>query len=61
MRFVRIEAGAALPFPNQSFDIAYSNAVIGTCGGRCERQAFILSISESPDAFFLACPNRCFQ
>ncbi len=58
--FRQIEAGERLPFEDQSFDIACSNAVIEHVGGSVQRTAFIAEHLRVAKAVFITFPNRWF-
>ena len=60
LRFVRVKAGEPLPFPDDAFDVGFSNAVIEHVGSR-ERQAFFLNeLIRVSRRCFLTTPNRWF-
>ena len=59
-RYVRIAPGAPLPFADQSFDIAYSNAVLEHVGDAARRKAFIAEARRVARRVFLLVPNRWF-
>ena len=52
--------GTELPFPDGSFDIAFSNAVIEHVGGRDEQRAFVRELCRVAPRVFLTTPNRLF-
>ncbi len=52
--------GRTLPFPDQSFDIAYSNAVIEHVGSREDQLRFLRELSRVGKRGFLTTPNRHF-
>jgi SAM-dependent methyltransferase len=58
--FVRIVPGAPLPFPDGTFDVACSNAVLEHVGGPAARRAFVLEQLRVARAVFLTVPNRWF-
>jgi len=58
--FRHIEPKARLPFEDDAFDIAYSNAVIEHVGGLAERRAFIEEHLRVAKAVFITFPNRWF-
>lgn len=60
VRYVPIEPNKRLPFPDKSFDIACSNAVIEHVGGSAQRQAFLAEHLRVARAVFLTVPNRWF-
>ena len=60
LKFVRVEAGKPLPFPDDAFDVGFSNAVIEHAGSR-ERQAlFLAELVRVTRRCFLATPNRWY-
>jgi hypothetical protein len=58
--FVNIEPNKPLPFPDNYFDVSYSNAVIEHVGGPCEREFFISEHMRVAKSVFLTFPNRWF-
>lgn len=58
--FQQIEANEPLPFPDDSFDIATSNAVLEHVGGPLERRNFILEHLRVARSLFITVPNRWF-
>jgi len=52
--------GAPLPFPDNAFDVAYSNAVLEHVGGPYQRQFFISEAMRVARVVFIAVPNRWF-
>ena len=58
--FVNIEPNKRLPFPDNYFDISYSNAVIEHVGGQAERALFISEHIRVAKTVFLTFPNRWF-
>lgn len=52
--------GTKLPFPDQSFDIAYSNAVIEHVGGHREQLAFLREMRRVGKQVYLTTPNHHF-
>jgi hypothetical protein len=60
IRFIQIRPHEPLPFKDNEFDIAFSNAVIEHVGSRENQQAFVLEMLRVSQAFFLTTPNRWF-
>jgi SAM-dependent methyltransferase len=60
VQYVRIEAGERLPFADQQFDIAYSNAVLEHVGGPEQRAYFLSEACRVAKAIFFAIPNHWF-
>lgn len=58
--FLNIEPNKRLPFPDNTFDISYSNAVIEHVGGKKEREFFISEHIRVARLVFLTFPNRWF-
>ena len=50
----------ALPFPDETFDVVHSNAVIEHVGGRDRQQAFVREALRVGRRVFLTTPNRWF-
>jgi hypothetical protein len=59
-RYVQIEANGRLPFPDKSFDIATSNAVVEHVGGREQQKALVSELRRVARQVFLSAPNRYF-
>lgn len=60
IKFMQIKPHEPLPFNNNEFDIAFSNAVIEHVGSRESQIAFILEMLRVSRSFFLTTPNRWF-
>ena len=56
----QVEPHRPLPFENESFDVACSNAVIEHVGSRAEQVAFVRELSRVARRVFLTAPNRYF-
>lgn len=52
--------GTHLPFPDQSFEIAFSNAVVEHVGSSAQQRAFIAEACRVSRRVFLSTPNRWF-
>jgi hypothetical protein len=53
--------GRALPFPDEAFDIGFSNAVVEHVGGgRAEQQRFVHELCRVSRRVFVTTPNRFF-
>lgn len=52
--------GRSLPFPDNSFDIAYSNAVIEHVGGAADQVRFLCELYRVSRQGYLTTPNRLF-
>jgi hypothetical protein len=59
VRFV-VADGRALPFPDATFDIGFSNAVIEHVGDRDEQRRFISEMLRTCRRIFVATPNGSF-
>jgi len=53
-------SGTNLPFENDSFDIAFSNAVLEHVGGREEQRRFVHELCRVAPKVFVSTPNRRF-
>jgi SAM-dependent methyltransferase len=53
-------SGTALPFEDDEFDVAFSNAVIEHVGGRDEQRRFVGELCRVAPQVFLSTPNRWF-
>jgi SAM-dependent methyltransferase len=60
LKFVRVEAGQPLPFPDDAFDIGFSNAVIEHAGSRDQQALFLSELVRVTRRCFLATPNRWY-
>jgi hypothetical protein len=60
MKFIPIKPQVPLPFSNNEFDIAFSNAVIEHVGCWENQRAFILEMLRVSRSFFVTTPNRWF-
>jgi SAM-dependent methyltransferase len=58
--FVRITEDERLPFPDKSFDIVYSNAVLEHVGDAARRQRFLAELERVGRRVFVAVPNGWF-
>lgn len=52
--------GCALPFPDDSFDVCFSNAVLEHVGGKELQRAFVAEAVRVSRRVFLTTPNRWF-
>jgi hypothetical protein len=52
--------GRDLPFDDDAFDIAFSNAVVEHVGGEDEQRAFVSELCRVARGVFVATPNRWF-
>ncbi len=52
--------GLALPFADDEFDVAFSNAVVEHVGGREEQRRFIAELCRVAPRVFFSTPNRWF-
>ena len=53
-------SGTELPFENDAFDVAFSNAVVEHVGGRAEQRRFVAELCRVASRVFLSTPNRWF-
>lgn len=60
LKFVRIEAGKPLPFPDDAFDVGFSNAVIEHVGSRANQALFLSELIRVSRRCFLTTPNRWY-
>src|SRR4051812_20534735 len=56
----RIEANRPLPFADQSFDFAVSNAVLEHVGSHWDQAAFVRELCRVAQTVFISVPNRYF-
>ena len=56
--YVQLKRGEPLPFADQSFDLAFSNAVLEHVGSRARQQAFLLELVRVGKRAFITTPNR---
>lgn len=52
--------GLELPFADDEFDVAFSNAVVEHVGGREEQRRFVAELCRVAPRVFLSTPNRWF-
>jgi hypothetical protein len=52
--------GTELPFEDDAFDVAFSNAVVEHVGGREEQRRFVAELCRVAPRVFLSTPNRWF-
>ena len=60
VQFRSIQPHARLPFADQEFDIAYSNAVVEHVGSSDQQRAFIAELCRVAARVFVIVPNRLF-
>jgi hypothetical protein len=60
MSYRQIVAGEPLPFPDNSFDIATSNAVLEHVGSVANQRGFISELTRVASRGFITVPNRFF-
>jgi SAM-dependent methyltransferase len=53
-------SGTALPFEDDAFDVAFSNAVVEHVGGRDQQRQFVAELCRVAPRVFLSTPNRWF-
>ena len=58
--FIQITPHARLPFVDEQFDIAYSNAVVEHTGSRADQRAFVHELCRVAKRVFIVVPNRLF-
>jgi SAM-dependent methyltransferase len=59
-RYVRYQAGAPFPFPDQAFDVCYCNAVLEHVGDPVQRRAFLRELVRVGRRVYLTTPNRWY-
>lgn len=60
LRFVRLEAGKPLPFPDDAFDVGFCSAVIEHAGSRAEQGRFLAELIRVTRRCFVTTPNRWY-
>jgi SAM-dependent methyltransferase len=60
LRFVRLKTGEPLPFPDDAFDVGFSNAVIEHVGSRENQALFLNELIRVSRRCFVSTPNRWF-
>jgi SAM-dependent methyltransferase len=60
VRHTRIAADSPLPFADEAFDIAFSNAVLEHVGSAAQQRAFVAEMCRVARRVYLAVPNRWF-
>jgi SAM-dependent methyltransferase len=53
-------SGTELPFEDDAFDLAFSNAVVEHVGGRLDQRRFVAELCRVAPRVFLSTPNRWF-
>jgi hypothetical protein len=53
-------SGTELPFEDDAFDVAFSNAVVEHVGGRDQQRRFVAELCRVAPRVFLSTPNRWF-
>jgi hypothetical protein len=53
-------SGTDLPFEDDAFDVAFSNAVVEHVGGRDDQRRFVAELCRVAPRVFLSTPNRWF-
>lgn len=59
-RYVQVRRGAALPFDDHAFDVAFCSAVIEHVGSREQQRAFLREILRVARNAFVTTPNRWY-
>jgi SAM-dependent methyltransferase len=60
IKFIKVYSGKPLPFDDNKFDIAFSNAVIEHVGSAESQRAFAKEIIRVSKSFFITTPNSWF-
>lgn len=60
VRYMKIEANAPLPFPDNCFDIATANAVLEHVGSVGNQRFFVRELLRIANRVFISVPNRFF-
>jgi hypothetical protein len=60
LHFYQVNPHQALPFKDQEFDVAFSNAVVEHAGNRSQQEFFIREICRVAKNVFIVTPNRGF-
>jgi SAM-dependent methyltransferase len=55
-----VASGLELPFGDDEFDVAFSNAVVEHVGGKDEQRRFVAELCRVASRVFLSTPNRRF-
>lgn len=55
-----VASGLELPFADDEFDLAFSNAVVEHVGGRDEQRRFVAELCRVAPRVFVSTPNRWF-
>lgn len=58
--YVQIQPDARLPFPDKTFDVVWSNAVLEHVGGLDQRSSFIKEAARIANRLYFIVPNRWF-
>jgi hypothetical protein len=57
---VRVADGTALPFPDGSFDVAFSNSAIEHLGSRSAQRSFAAEVARAGRSYFVQTPSLAF-
>jgi hypothetical protein len=60
VRYIRIQPNVPLPFPDQTFDIAFSNAVLEHVGSEVAQRDFVKELCRIGRRVFITVPHRYF-